>query len=555
MRFARAIWKLLVGIKDALVLLLMLLFFGLLYAGLSADPTRSPTACWRSTSRGQWSSSRPRPTVRSLAGGGRIKEYRLRDLVAALDEARTDDRVKAVALDLDGFLGGGQTAMADLSDAVRRVRERPASRCSPTPPAIPMTAICSARPRRKSGSTRSAPSASPARAARTSISRACSTSSASPPTSIASARYKAAVEPFIRNDMSPEARENYQAFGRGPARKLARDRARGRGPRPRSTAYLQDMPGAVDAAGGDMAKAALAAGLVDKIAERRAYRSPAGRARRRGRRCAAADTAGSSSPPTSATRSRAGPRARSASSPSPARSSTARRPRAPPAARASPAAIEKGLREGGLKALVVRVDSPGGSVLASERIRQAHPRRQGEGPARRRLDGQRRGIGRLLGGDPGRLHLRRAVDHHRLDRRVRHPAQLRGDSGQARNGRRRHQDDAAVRRAGLAQGPVARGRPADPGLGRIGLSPLPRRSSPSRGASRRPKSTGSPRAGCGTAAPRASSAWSTASAAWRKRSPRRPSWPSSTRTTVACATSSGRRASRKACSRLARRGK
>jgi protease-4 len=33
--------------------------------------------------------------------------------------------------------------------------------------------------------------------------------------------------------------------------------------------------------------------------------------------------------------------------------------------------IEKGVAEGGLKALVVRVDSPGGSVIASERIRQA----------------------------------------------------------------------------------------------------------------------------------------------------------------------------------------
>ena len=38
MKFVRAIWKLLVGIKDALVLIAMLLFFALLYAGLSARP-------------------------------------------------------------------------------------------------------------------------------------------------------------------------------------------------------------------------------------------------------------------------------------------------------------------------------------------------------------------------------------------------------------------------------------------------------------------------------------------------------------------------------------
>ena len=52
----------------------------------------------------------------------RPRQYRLRDLVAALNSAKDDDRVKAVALDLDGFAGGGQVAMADLADALARVR-------------------------------------------------------------------------------------------------------------------------------------------------------------------------------------------------------------------------------------------------------------------------------------------------------------------------------------------------------------------------------------------------------------------------------------------------
>ena len=38
MKFVRAIWKLLVGIKDGLVLLLLILFFGGLYGALSAKP-------------------------------------------------------------------------------------------------------------------------------------------------------------------------------------------------------------------------------------------------------------------------------------------------------------------------------------------------------------------------------------------------------------------------------------------------------------------------------------------------------------------------------------
>ena len=34
MALVRGVWRLLVGIKDALVLIFMLIFFGLLYAGL-----------------------------------------------------------------------------------------------------------------------------------------------------------------------------------------------------------------------------------------------------------------------------------------------------------------------------------------------------------------------------------------------------------------------------------------------------------------------------------------------------------------------------------------
>ena len=48
MKFVRAIWKLLVGIKDALVLLLLILFFAGLYGALSARPaavTAAAAAC------------------------------------------------------------------------------------------------------------------------------------------------------------------------------------------------------------------------------------------------------------------------------------------------------------------------------------------------------------------------------------------------------------------------------------------------------------------------------------------------------------------------------
>ena len=272
-----------------------------------------------------------------------------------------------------------------------------------------------------------------------------------------------------------------------------------------------------------MAKAALDAGLVDQLGDRRAVRSAA-------RRSSAART--SDGPggykqiklrrlhrrhgrPESA-------RARSASSPSPAmivdgkaRRGTAggdthrqadrgRHPR-----QGHQGAGRAGRQPGRLGARV-RAHPPGAA------------RGQGEEHPGRGVDGQRRRIGRLLGRDPGRLHLRRAVDHHRVDRRVRRPAELPGHAAEARHRRRRRQDDAAVGRARPAQGPSPEAEPADPDRRRSDLPPLPRHRRRSRATRRRPRSTGSPRAACGTAAPRTSSGWSTASAAWTKRSPRRP---------------------------------
>ncbi len=122
MRFLGAIWKLLVGIKDALVLLFMLLFFGMIYAGLSARPAAVKDGVLDLSLKGSLVEQPARRQWSDVASGGRIQEYRLRDLVAALDAARDDGRVKAVALDLDSFTGGGQTAIGDLAEAVRRVR-------------------------------------------------------------------------------------------------------------------------------------------------------------------------------------------------------------------------------------------------------------------------------------------------------------------------------------------------------------------------------------------------------------------------------------------------
>ena len=72
--------------------------------------------------------------------------------------------------------------------------------------------------------------------------------------------YKAVVEPFICNDMSPEARKNYLALDNATL-ETWRQNIRTARPKANVDLFLRDMNGAVRAAGGDMAKAALAAAL------------------------------------------------------------------------------------------------------------------------------------------------------------------------------------------------------------------------------------------------------------------------------------------------------
>ncbi|MEO5972227.1 MAG: signal peptide peptidase SppA, partial [Sphingomicrobium sp.] len=278
------------------------------------------------------------------------------------------DRVKAVALDLDGFLGGGQAALGDLAEALVRVR-------ASGKPVIayatgysddgyqlaaaasevwlnPLGAVATVGP---GGANLYLKGLLDKMGVTANIYRV--------------GTYKAAVEPLTRNDMSPEARENAQALA-GALLETWRESVLKARPKAKIDAYMRDMPGAVEAAGGDLARAALSAGLVDRLADRRAFEArlaslggddesaPGGYARIKldsyiadrvdtapngpigivtvagnivdGR--AAAGTAGGDS--------------------------IAR-------------AIERGLEDDTMKALVVRVDSPGGSVLASERIRQA----------------------------------------------------------------------------------------------------------------------------------------------------------------------------------------
>ncbi len=126
MHFAGKVWRLLVGIKDGLVLVFMLLFFFALFAILTARP--SPAAVRDGALlldlRGSVVEERSRidPIEALLSGEAPVGEYQARDLVHALDEAAKDDRITAVVLDLDRFLGGGQVHLQEIGEALDRVR-------------------------------------------------------------------------------------------------------------------------------------------------------------------------------------------------------------------------------------------------------------------------------------------------------------------------------------------------------------------------------------------------------------------------------------------------
>jgi protease-4 len=369
MKFVRAIWKLLVGIKDALVLIVMLLFFGMLYTALSARPAPVKDGVLDLNLNGSVVEQPARAEWSDLAGGPKLEQYRLRDLVEALGKAKDDDRVKAVALDLDGFTGGGQTAIGDLADAVRAVRAagKPvvaygvgftddSYQLASAASEIwlnPLGAVLIAGP---GGSNLYYKGLLDKLGVTANVYRV--------------GTYKSAVEPFIRNDMSPEARQNYEALDQATLESWRQSVKQAR-PKANVDLFLKDMNGAVAAAGGDMAKAALAGGLVDRIGDRTAFEA---RLAQLGGKKNVDSDAGFSRIKLSSYVSDV----------------VERKPTGPIGVvtiagmivdgKAGPGTaggdtiakeIETGVRKDGIKALVVRVDSPGGSVLASERIRQA----------------------------------------------------------------------------------------------------------------------------------------------------------------------------------------
>jgi protease IV len=270
MSFVGKVWKVLVGVKDGLVLLFMLLFFVALFGILSARP--SPGAVQDGallialSGRVVEEKSALDPIEALLSGSAPVEEYRARDLVRALDAAATDPRISAVVLDMTTFMGGGQVHLTEIGEAMDRVRKakKPvltyalgytddqmllaahASEVWLDPQGLALVTgpgganLYFADLLQKVG-------------VNARIYRA--------------GTFKSAVEPYARNSMSDEARENiggvYGALWAEWQANVKKAR-----PKAQLAQMTGDTEGWLAAGGGDLADAALKSGLVDKLGDR-----------------------------------------------------------------------------------------------------------------------------------------------------------------------------------------------------------------------------------------------------------------------------------------------
>lgn len=269
-RLVRRAWRLLVGIKDGLVLVAMLLFFGLLFAALSARPGGA------AIHDGALLLKLDGPIVEqpvdadplSLmnAGGTPGHVYRLRDVVRALDRARNDRRVKLVVLDLDAFGGGYPAALDEVAVAIGRVRAtgKPvlAYAASYTDAGYRLAANASEIWMSPMGGTLFLGPGGTQLYYKGLIDRLGVDAHV-----YRVGKYKSYVEPYTRTDASPEAKQELVALYASLFGQWRSAVATAR-PRARIADFIDHPSQVITRAGGDIAKADLDAGIVDRLGDR-----------------------------------------------------------------------------------------------------------------------------------------------------------------------------------------------------------------------------------------------------------------------------------------------
>lgn len=381
MIFAQKVWRLLVGIKDGLALLFLLLFFLILYGALTARPgagtVREGALLLRLDGTVVEEPAAVDPFRSLVSQDMPTAEYRARDIVRALRTAAKDERIKAVVLDLSRFGGGGLVTVQDIGAALDEVRaaNKPvlAYAMAYTDDGVMLAAHASevwVDP--MGGAFIMGPGGNNIYFARLFEKLKVNAQVFRVGT------FKSAVEPYLRNDQSPEARANAEAFYGAMWADWQADVIKAR-PKANIALATKDPAAWLRASGGDAAKAALAAGLADRIGnsvqfgERvAALAGPDKLSKRPGRFAHTSLRAWlAAHPPKSKGKAIgvvtiAGEIVDGEQGPGMAGGDRI-------------AGLLDDALDKDLAALVVRVDSPGGSILASERIREAILRHKTKG--------------------------------------------------------------------------------------------------------------------------------------------------------------------------------
>ena len=274
MHFAGKVWRLLVGIKDGLVLILMLLFFWALFAILTARPSpaevREGALLLKLDGVVVEERAEIDPIQALLASQAPVAEYQARDLVHALNTAATDPRITAVVLDLEMFLGGGQVHMQDIGAAMDRVRaaKKPvltyatayaddAMMLAAHASEVWVNPLGAAVVTGPGGASQFYAGLLDRLNVNAHVFRV--------------GTFKSAVEPYTRDSFSPEARENLASLYGALWEEWQANVKRAR-PKANVAAVTTNPVAVVNAARGDLATAALRAGLVDKLGNRVQFR-------------------------------------------------------------------------------------------------------------------------------------------------------------------------------------------------------------------------------------------------------------------------------------------
>jgi protease-4 len=373
MQFVRVSWKILVGLKDLLVLLFMLLFFAAIFALLNASPNPAMVRDGALLLKLDGVVSEQPAEIDTLttltSSAASVGEMRQRDIVRALKLAETDDRVKAVVVDMDRFMGGGQASLAAIGSSLDGVKKagKPvyafataytddSYQLAAHATQIWMDPLGGAMLTGPGGSQPYFKGLLDRLGVKANIYRV--------------GTYKSAVEPFMRSDQSEASKAAIKGvydeiWGQW---KAAVAKAR---PQAQLEQMLTDPAGAVEGAQGNLAQLALSSKLVDTLGDRVAFgkfvASKVGADDKK-------TTGGFANTPMDAFLAHYGPASAGKQIGVITIAGTIVDGEGGPGSAAGDTVsglIYDALDNKDLKALVVRVDSPGGSVMASEKIRLA----------------------------------------------------------------------------------------------------------------------------------------------------------------------------------------